>query len=294
MERQINKTKLYAGTVTILLFAAITTAGMLFDVKGDLQLDLNNSQLKNEKLLSEKLQLDREISQLKGEMITLTSHSSELNSRLETANGRIVEQEKNINQIRKQNNSMKKELDAMRKLKAQLEIEVDNLKAANQALTTANKQLEKDMNGLVAENSALKDKLKNAAVLKASNFRVEVMRKRQDKLTVKASRTHQVSVSFDLPESAMASLGKSKVYMVISGPNGKTMTEVGATKKTIYADGLKMEFTPTLTKEVDLGRGHQRITIAYHPENEMSEGLYKVELYTDNLFLGNSQFRLMK
>jgi hypothetical protein len=189
---------------------------------------------------------------------------------------------------------MRKEVEGMRKLKEQLEMEVANLKAANKTLADANALLEKNMGELVAENNALKDKLKTAAVMRASNFRVEVMRKRADKLTARAKRTHQVSVSFDLPESAMANLGKSKVYMVITGPDGKPLAEANATKKTLYtADGIKVEVTPSVTKEVDLGKG-QRLTIAYSPEDGMAEGLYKVELYTDNLFLGNSQFRLMK
>lgn len=293
MEKQINKTKIYAGVITVLLLTAVAGTGVLYDINGDLKGNLNTEQLKNEKLLSEKLALDKDILFLKGEMTTLTSHSKELASQLETANSRIQEQENNIAQMRKQNNSMRKEVEGMRKLKEQLEMEVANLKAANKTLADANALLEKNMGELVAENNALKDKLKTAAIMRASNFRVEVMRKRADKLTARAKRTHQVSVSFDLPESAMANLGKSKVYMVITGPNGKPLAETGTAKKTLYADGVKVEITPSVTKEVDLGKG-QRLTIAYSPEDGMAEGLYKVELYTDNLFLGNSQFRLMK
>lgn len=294
MEKHIDKTKLYAGGITILLFAALTTAGVLFDVKGDLQTDLNNAKLNNEQLLSEKLMLDKQINQLKGEMLSLTSHSQELTNRLETAATKIKEQENTINQVRKQNNGLKKEVDGMRKLKEQLELELNNLKAANKALTDANRQMETGIAELVAENNALKEKLKGAALLKASNFRIDVMRKRVDRLTAKASRTHQLSVSFDLPESAMANMGKSKVYMIIKGPDGQVLAESGEAKKTIFADGIKVEFTPSVTKDIDFGKGQQRVTLNYSPEDAIEAGIYKVELYTDYAFLGNSQFRLMR
>ncbi|CAN5402568.1 hypothetical protein BH09BAC1_BH09BAC1_16140 [soil metagenome] len=293
MENHTNKTKIYAGAITVLLLMSITGAGILMDMNGDLKGSLNSEQLKNEKLLSEKLTLDKEINNLKNELLSLSSSNTELLGQIEVAGTKIREQEKNINQIRKQNNSIRKEVDGMRKLKTQLENEIASLKTANQSLAEANGKMEKNISDLLAENGALKDRLKNAAVMRASNFRVEVMRKRGDKLTVKAHRTHQVSVSFDLPESAMANLGKSKVYMVITGPDGKSVAEAGTQKQTVFIDGVKTEFTPSAMQEVNLGKG-QRLSLNYSPEDGLTEGLYKVEVYTDNTYLGNSQFRLMK
>lgn len=297
MQTEGVKTKIYAGVVTILLLTALTGAGVLYDMRGDLQIDLNNERLNGEKLLSEKLVLDKEIMALKGNLLELNSKNSDLSVQLDKVSTKVAEQEHTLTKLQKENSSLKglkKEVDALKKLRDQLQIEVANLKDANKSLADANGQMKKDLAALEAENEVLKDKLKVAAVLKAGNFRVEVLRKNQSKMTVKARQTKEVSVSFDLPKSAMASLGKNKLYMVITGPDGKALAEEGAQKKMIMPEGVKTEITPTVTQEIDLGKGPQRLSITYAPKQDMEKGVYKVELYTEDLYLGGSQFRLMK
>lgn len=297
MKNEGVKTKIYAGVVTILLLTAMTGVGVLYDMRGDLQSNLNSEKLNSEKLLSEKLKLDKEIFELTNRLREMGGKNSELLSQLDMASNKVAQQDKTINKLQKENNNLKgikKEVDAMKKLRDQLQAEVDALKSSNQTLADANSEMKKSLKELEAENDALKEKLKNAAVLKAGNFRVDVLRKNQSKLTVKARKTHEVSVSFDLPKSAMATLGKNNLYMVITSPSGKPVADEGAAKKVVLPEGVKTEITPTVTKEIDLGKGPQRLTIAYSPDGDMEQGIYKVELYTEDLYLGSSQFRLMK
>ncbi len=297
MTTEGTKTKIYAAVVTILLLAALTGAGVLYDMRGDLQAGINKEKLNSEKLLSEKLLLDKEIAQLKEELSTLNGKNAELGGQLEMASSKIAAQENSIGKLQKENNSLKglkKEVDVLRKQRDQLQVEVAGLKEANKQLTDANAQMNKTIAELQAENDALKERLKTAAVLKAGNFRIDVLRKNNQKMTVKARQTREISVSFDLPKSAMASLGKSKLYMVITGPDGKTLAATDVQKKTIYPEGVKTDITPSIIQEVDLGKGPQRLTINYTGADDMEKGVYKVELYTDDLFLGGSQFKLMR
>lgn len=292
-----TKTKVYAATVTILLLTALTGAGVLYDVKGDLQAGLNQEMLNSEKLLSQKLLLDKEIANLKQELLALSGNNSELNSQLNMASSKVQQLEITANKLQKENNNfkaIKKEVDGLKKLRDHLQVEVAGLKEANKKLMDSQGQMEKTIAELEAENDALKDKLKAAAVLKAGNFRIDVLRKNADKLTVKARQTKVVSVSFDLPKAAMASIGKNKLYLVITAPNGKELVEDAATKKVIFPEGIKTEINPTVTQDIDLGKGPQRLTISYPAKDDLEKGVYKVALYTDDLFLGGSQFRLMK
>ncbi len=297
MNNEGVKTKIYAGVVTILLLTAITGASVLYDMRGDLQISLNSEKLNSEKLLSEKLNLDKEILDLKNNLLELGGKNNELLAQVDAAATKAAQQDKTVNKLQKENNNLKgikKEVDALKKLRDQLQMEVATLKDANKVLAGANDQMKKSIQELEAENNALKEKLKGAAVLKAGNFRVDVLRKNQSKLTVKARKTHEISVSFELPKSAMASLGKNNLYMVITSPSGKPIADEGAVKKTVLPEGVKTEITPTVTKEIDLGKGPQRLIIAYSPDGDMEQGIYKVELYTEDLYLGGSQFRLMK
>lgn len=297
MKSEGVKTKIYAGVVTILLLTALTGVGVLYDMRGDLQGSLNSEKLNSEKLLSEKLKLDKEIIELTNSIHQLGSKNTELLSQLDMASNKVAQQDKTLNKLQKENNNLKgikKEVDAMKKFRDQLQAEVNTLKSTNQTLADSNSKMIKSLQDLEAENDALKEQLKNAAVLKAGNFRVDVLRKNQSKLTVKARKTHEVSVSFDLPKSAMASLGKNNLYLVITSPSGKPFADEGTVKKVVLPEGIKTEITPTVTKEIDLGKGPQRLTIAYSPDGDMEEGIYKVALYTEDLYLGGSQFRLMK
>jgi hypothetical protein len=258
---------------------------------------LKIEKLNSEKLLSEKLLLDKEIANLKGELNVLNGKNTELNSQLEMAGNKVKEQGNSITKLQKENSNLKglkKEVDALRKERDVLQLELAGLKDANKLLTEANSKMGNTIAQLEAENEALKDKLKTATVLKAGNFRIDVLRKNNTKMTVKARQTREVSVSFDLPKTAMASLGKSTVYMVITGLNGKPLVDEGTPKKTLLPEGVKTEITPSATQEVDLGKGPQRLTIGYTVNDDMEKGIYKVELYTEDLFLGSSQFKLMK
>ncbi|CAN5237418.1 hypothetical protein BH09BAC1_BH09BAC1_17910 [soil metagenome] len=297
MKSEGLKTKIYAGVVTVLLLIAVAGAGVLYDMRGDLQLGINQEKLNSEKLLSEKLQLDKEIASLNNELLSLNGKNTELGSQLEMSNKKVSEQGNSLTKLQKEHSNLKslsKEVNSLKKLRDQLQVEIAGLKDANKTLTSSNENLAQTVATLQAENQSLKDKLKTAAVLKAGNFRVDVMRKNADKLTAKARQTKQVSVSFDLPSSAVASLGKSKVYLVITGPDGKPLAEENAQKKTILPEGVKTEITPSATQEVDLGKGPQRLSISFEPHQSMEKGIYKLDVYTDELYLGNSQFKLMK
>lgn len=297
MKSEGMKTKVYAGVVTILLLTAMAGVGVLYDTKGNLMADLNNEKLAGEKLLSEKLQLDKEIAQLREELLAMGNKNNELNGLIAQKEATVKEKDASLSKLQKENNSLKglkKEVDALKKERDLLTAEINQYKKQNQLLADANQNLESTVSELEAQNAELRDKLKNAAVLQASNFRVDVLRKNQDKLTVKARQTRVISVSFDLPKSAAASLGKSKVYMVVKGPGGVITNGEKQEKKTIIIDGVKTDITPSTTQEIDLGKGPQRLTVTYSPEEDMKQGVYHVELYTDDLFLGSSQFKLMK
>lgn len=295
---KVNMAKVYAAIVTALLFASLVGVGILFDGNLGLKTDLQNEKLASEKLLSEKLLLDKEISQLKSQISDMGKQNSELSMLVKTAQKKAADMETSISKLKKENQNLqskKKEVDELKKLRDQLMAEVDALKKANQQLLDKNQQLQNDLNSVLAENQDLKDKLKKSAVLKAGNFRVEVGRKNSDKLTVKARKTHEIMVSFDLPQSSMANMGKKPLYLVITGPDGKVLAADGMSSKTVYVDGVKQQITPTATQEFDLGKTSQRVTLKYNAhDDDLSSGVYKVEVYTDDMYLGNNQFRLMK
>jgi len=297
MKTEGIKTKVYAGVVTVLLLTAVVGTGVLYDRQGGLKAGLDKEKLASEKLLSEKLLLDKEIARLNKELSSLNEKNTQLGNQLEVSTSKAAEQANILGKLQKENSNLKglaKEVGALKVLRDQLQTEVLAIKEANYALMQANEQMGQAITLLEAENKALKDKLKTAAVLKAGNFRIDVLRKNNQKQTVKARQTKVVAVSFDLLETSMASMGKSKVYVVLTAPNGKPVVGDRVETKTVYPEGVKTEITPSATQEADLGKGPQRLSITFEPADNLEEGIYQVALYTDDMYLGNSQFKLMK
>lgn len=297
MKTEGTKTKVYAGVVTVLLLTAIAGTGVLYERQTGLKGGLNKEKLTSEKLLSEKLLLDKEIFKLNIELTAINEKNNHLGNQLEESTSKAAEQANALANLQKENTNLKglaKEVSALKLLRDQLQAEIADLKEANFNLKQANEQIGQAIALLEAENKALKEKLKNTAVLRAGNFRIDVLRKNTQKQTVKARRTRVVAVSFDLPETSMASMGKTKVYLVLTSPNGQPVSDGKETAKTVYPEGVKTEITPSATHEADLGKGPQRLTITFEPTENMVEGIYKVALYTDEIYLGNSQFRLMR
>jgi hypothetical protein len=216
---------------------------------------------------------------------------------LDVSNTIVAEQANTLGKLQQENSNLKglaREISELKQLKAKWQAELLAIKESNYVLMQANEQMGQNISLLEAENKALKDKLKTATVYRAGNFRIDVFRKNSQKQTVKARQTKTVAVSFDLPETSMASIGKSKVYLVLTESSGKPIVNGKAEVKTVYMEGIKTEITPSATREVDLGKGPQRICITFETSENLGEGIYQVALYTDDMYLGNSQFKLMR
>jgi chromosome segregation ATPase len=107
MQTEGVKTKIYAGVVTTLLLTALTGTGMLYDMRSDLQVSLDNERLNGEKLLSEKLMLDKEIIALKNNISELSGKNDELNNQLIAANSKVAQQQTTVNKLQKDNSNLK-------------------------------------------------------------------------------------------------------------------------------------------------------------------------------------------
>ena len=129
-----------------------------------------------------------------------------------------------------------------------------------------------------------------SAKFRASSFKVELV-KRNDKLTSKARRARDISVSFDLAEVAESFHGPNKLYLVITDENGKAIESDTPTKVTIAAPSQNVDIIAQQTKSVVL-QETQRFSFNYKLEERLKSGNYVAAIYCDKGLLGAASFRL--
>jgi hypothetical protein len=165
-------------------------------------------------------------------------------------------------------------LEGMKKNNAQLEAEVAELN-----LTIA---------ALRKENETLYARASEKPLM-AYNFRVETVKKRKDKISVKAKKIKKVNISFDVNSSKKLA---GDLYIKLSTENagdmeGETLLAFEEIEEPT-SDALWAS-TETVLISTD---EYKRYTVAFDPKDKMKEGVYYLRVYSGNNYLGSSQFKL--
>ena len=183
-----------------------------------------------------------------------------------------------------------------------LEAEVARLTGENQVLTVANTSLKEEKSVLeqnLATTSAEKEELSRTvdvgSTFSASNIRVTPVDERKsgkEKSTSTAKRVDKLVVSFDV-ENRIAKSGPADMYLIVTGPDGKVITDasMGSSTLSTRTDGEK----PFTTKvSIDYTQG-QRKTIQYPIRNgDFGTGDYRIEIYHNGFKIGEGVRSLKK
>lgn len=261
-----------------------------------------------ETLTLEKTQLESSLDSLQRELLSVQSENEELEGKVSASASVIEQKEIVIKQLKNQNT---KELSQLQGQVASLQKAKAEYEAILAVLRAENEQLKAEIAALKAENAGLRDstvqlsakigdldsklaeqvKKTQSARFKATSFRVEMERK-TDKLTAKARRVRNLTVSFDLADVPEQYRGPQKLYLVITDANSKPIAAANPTKVTISAPTGDIPIIAQQTRTVNLVET-QRMTFNYKLEEKLKAGNYIAAVYCDSGLLGASSFRLM-
>jgi hypothetical protein len=181
----------------------------------------------------------------------------------------------------------------LKKLRENLQAELQGIKAHNGQLEDKNMSLSRDLdqltaerNALLAQNKTLADQVKNLSFT-GSNFKIEVLRGKNDKLTVKARRTEKISIGFEVA-AGVSALDRQLIHVDLLSPDGSLLEG----KPEVAVEGGS-----PLSASTDEGvttSGPQKVSITYAPKEKMKKGTYTAIVFHGNTLLGKAQFRLMK
>ncbi len=285
-----RKEKMIAAGAVVLLIASFILSVIFFSSNKSLEKALNETKLKAETMLSEKLSLEKQMAKIKMEFDGLMKKNGESNKLLAVANTKILQQETKMQTIVSENSQQKKSLEnrlaEIQKSKSQLEKQMSDLTLYYNNLKSENSDLSEAMAVLEKENKDLRNNLMIMAALDADNFRIEGLKRKNDRLTVNSRNVKKLKVSFDVPLLSTANLN-FKIYT----PDGKSYTSQDGSISYIIVDEEKdwLASTSSTRNEIEVAK---RIEMIYHPTQKLKSGVYTIDLLSNDMKVKSVQIRL--
>ena len=299
----------YAIVITLLFLLSTVAALMFWRQSSGYQIKTQEQKITIDSLTNLKAGLERSLDSLQTAFADLRTENESLIGKASVTSNLAASKEEALKKLKSQSSrtilELRAQIESLQKTKTEyetiiavLKAENDQLKAENAALKEENTGL-KDSNGqLTAQVDDLAKKLEEqirrtqSATFKASSFRVEVERK-GDKLTARAKKARELSISFDLADVPKPYQGIQKLYLSITDANGKPIAASNPTNVTIHAPASDIPIIALQTRPVNLG-ATQRLSFVYKLEEKLVAGNYVAAIYCDKGLLGASSFRLTK
>ena len=240
---------------------------------------------------------------------SITGSNNNLSGQLSDRQSDITKLKNEINKIMRDKNSTaadyrraKSMIGELNSKIANLEAEVARLSGENQQLAATNTHLSQERDVLqtnlqttAAEKEELAQTVDVASTFTASNIQitpVQEKRNGKEKVTSTAKRVDKLVVSFDV-ENRVARSGPADMYVVVTGPDGKVITDpqLGSSTLTTRTDGEK-PYTFKTTAEYEQGT-RKTVSVPLRQEH-FQTGNYKIEVYQNGFKIAEGVRTLKK
>ncbi len=286
MKTKSTKENIIAVSAIILLVMSVIGTGVYYNSNNFLNKSLHDEKLKSELILSEKLSLQKEIEKFQSDINSLKGKNEELDKLLYVTSSKLTEKENRIENLNKDNSSLqniRKQLKELNRLKLEFEE-----KYLGMERTVANLNKEKENLNLLLvsaqqENKQLATNLEILSSMTADNYLIEpTMRK--GKLTAQARRTKKISVNFKVPENMVESIS-----LKITKPDGKQISGNESGLSYTASNDDENYFASLSKTEIKVNK---KIEMTYEPKEKLKAGIYKIEMYNANIYIGACNVKL--
>lgn len=285
MKTSESKIKIGAIILTGLFFASLGGLVVMHDSKTSLEDLLNGSKLKNESLLSEKLMGDKEISDLKNQITIQRGKNKEMEKLLAQANASIAKKESELKK-NPGNKNTSKELAELKRIKNDLEQEKSALNTRIQNLENDRDNLNQQLLLAQNKNKELANTVNIMEAMAINNYRIDATKK-NEKLTVVARKTRNLTMAFDFPQDIA-----SNIKFKVKTPDGKVISEDDAS---LVSEVI--ESTDNFTASLQMGstgelKVNKRVQMSYKPEQKLKKGVYTIDIMNGSTYISSCQVRL--
>lgn len=286
-----SKIKSIAAGVTVTLFATLVGTGILYRDNSLLSENIQAEKVRTERLEAERSALKSEMDKLSNDLSTYKVKNSELDLIFREAQQKLELQQARVAQLTKEKaglEQLKKENASIRKIRQDLVSQLEKMQADNGQLQTEITELNRTIAQLRNENSNLYARINTKSIM-AYNFRTEVVKRRNERLTVKAKRTHHINISFDVNQAAAL---PGNFHVKLQSPANKEIS--GELQITANSLMQKEMLTASLEQGWLPAQEYRSISLTFDPAEKLTAGIYHLMVYAGNDYLGSTQFRLAK
>lgn len=238
---------------------------------------------------------------------SITGNNNNLQGQLADRNSEISKLKAEINGILKKRNATQAELAKAKQLISQLNSRIETLEADNARLTGENQQLTAYNTQLTSEKAVLEQNLQTttsekeelaqtvdvASTFSASNIQITPVNEKKngkEKTTSTAKRVDKLVLSFDV-ENRIARSGAADMYVIVTAPDGKVITDPSGATFTARNEGDK-PFTARQSVEYEQGT-RKSVNIPIR-QSDFQTGDYRIEVYHNGFKIGEGIRSLKK
>ena len=199
---------------------------------------------------------------------------------------------------------IKRQLERLQNIAKEYVEEIDQLYTENQQLKEENKQVKaqlteskKEIETIMKDKEELGQTINSAAVHQAYNIYSRAIyfknKNKEEVITEKANRVDQLKTTFILGANSLIPAGPVTVYCRIAIPGtGRILTPGAGDAFTFDFQGEKLQFTSKKTVNYDNNAETVTIVWSLADGDKAVKGRYIVQIYTEELFLGETSFDL--
>ena len=246
----------------------------------------------------EKQDLTEQIVALQSDYDNLSSDYDTINSQLDSSREEVAQLVERIKKTeatnRAQMRKYEKELGTLRSIMRNYITQIDSLNTLNHQLTADAAAARKEAAESRKVNKELTQQVENlsgqvaaGSVLKARGIRLDAYNA-SDNVTDRSSRVVRMLTTLSLVENDLAPRGPVRVYIRVKDPEGILLTN--GTQVSFSYQGSKM--MASASREVDYEGKEVEMSIYLNDIPSFTKGIYTVEAYTTQSFLGSAELLL--
>lgn len=290
-ESQLAKEKKLKRTMWILVVVAVALVavlGFVWSQKASLISELED----------EKRDLTEQMESLQNDYATLSSDYDNINSQLDTSRAEVADLLERIKKTNATNRAKmrqyEKELGTLRSIMRNYIVQIDSLNSLNHKLTAEAAAARREAAASKAESAQLSQQVENltgqvaaGSVIKARGLQIAAYNS-SDKVTDRSSRTVRLLTSLSLVENDLAPKGPVRVFIRVKDPDGIILTNSNRSSFTFNGETM----VASASRRVDYEGSEVDLSIYLNDIPEYRKGVYTVEAYTEQSFLGKSELML--
>lgn len=237
----------------------------------------------------------------------LTGENNNLKNQVTDNNSQISKLKNEITGLLSKKNASEADVKRAKALIAQLNQTIANLEAENARLTGENQVLASNNTQLTSEKQVLQTNLQTttaekdelaqtvdvASTFSASNIAITPVNEKRngkEKTTSTAKRVDKLVVSFDV-ENRVARSGPADLYVIVTGPDGKVISDASGNTLSTRNDGDR-PYTYKTTIQYEQGT-RKSIQVPMRQEH-FQTGDYKIEIYQNGFKIAEGVRSLKK